>query len=93
MDEIDGKTVLLTLLLAAGLGAVACNDDPVQTTELARIRAVHVSPSAPSVDVYVEGLIVQLFTDEASSDATDYSQGSKLARTTFRAGRADRCCI
>jgi hypothetical protein len=71
---MNGKPLLLILLLALGLGAVACDDDPVQVTELAQIRAVHASPDAPAVDVYVEGVTTPLFTDVAYGEATDYFQ-------------------
>ncbi len=50
------KLRLITLGIAAAAFATACSDDDstAPTTE-ARVRVVHASPDAPSVDVLVDG--------------------------------------
>lgn len=51
------KSLLLTLALAASLtsAVTACDDDPTGPAATARLRAIHASPDAPNVDIYVDG--------------------------------------
>jgi hypothetical protein len=70
---------LLTLSMVLGLsaGLVACGDDDDNGTDpqpqTAALRAVHASPDAPAVDIYVEGLSTPIATNVAYGDATEFA--------------------
>jgi hypothetical protein len=51
------KSLLLSLTMAASLGLpiAGCDDDPAGPAAIARLRAIHASPDAPAVDIYVDG--------------------------------------
>ena len=67
----------LTAVLALSVGSAACGDDdddsgtnpPEQT---AQVRAIHASPDAPAVDIYVEGSSTPIATNVAYGAATGY---------------------
>ena len=67
----------LTAVLALSVGSAACGDDdddsgtnpPEQT---AQVRAIHASPDAPAVDIYVEGSSTPIATNVAYGAATAY---------------------
>lgn len=70
------RRLLMLLGVAAISGAAAaCGDDdeplapPISNTS---IRVVHVSPDAPAVDVYAEGVSTPLFTNLAYGQASQY---------------------
>lgn len=68
------KLNLFTLLFAAGALTVACSDDDTSTTGPAageaRVRVVHASPDAPSVDVLVDN--AQVLAGVPYLAASDY---------------------
>ena len=51
------KSLFLPLTVAAflGLSIAGCDDDPTEPAPVARLRAIHASPDAPAVDIYVDG--------------------------------------
>jgi len=67
----------LTAVLALSVGSAACGDDdddngtnpPEQT---AQVRAIHASPDAPAVDIYVEGSSTPIAANVAYGAATGY---------------------
>jgi hypothetical protein len=69
--------LMLTAVLGLSVGTAACGDDdddngtnpPEQT---AQVRAVHASPDAPAVDIYVEGSSTPIATNVSYGDATPY---------------------
>ena len=71
------KMLMLTAVLGLSVGTAACGDDdddngtnpPEQT---AQVRAIHASPDAPAVDIYVEGSSTPIATNVAYGDATAY---------------------
>jgi hypothetical protein len=70
---------LLTLTMVLGLSAslAACSDDDDDNgtnpqPQTATLRAVHASPDAPAVDIYVEGVSTPIATNIAYGDATPY---------------------
>jgi hypothetical protein len=60
----------LALVLAAALGAAACDDDNTGPDSEARVRVVHASPDAPNVDVLIDGAAV--LTDVPFGAASAY---------------------
>lgn len=60
----------LALVLAAALGAAACDDDNTGPDSEARVRVVHASPDAPNVDVLIDGAAV--LTDVPFGAASTY---------------------
>ena len=71
------RLMTLTAVLGLSIGLVACSDDdddngtnPPQDT--AQLRAVHASPDAPAVDIYVEGDNTPVATNVAYGDVTAY---------------------
>ena len=58
------------------VGSAACGDDNDSGTnpqpETAMLRAIHASPDAPAVDIYVEGIAAPIAADVAYGDATAY---------------------
>jgi len=62
---------LMGLALVAALGLAACSDDdgPTQVVE-GRVRAIHLSPDAPAVDVLVDG--AQALSGVTYLAASDY---------------------
>lgn len=61
------KLLALAVLASAGTVAACSDDDPATTT---RLRAVHLSPDAPNVDILVRG--DQVASDVAYEEYTDY---------------------
>ena len=61
------KLIALAVLASAATVAACSDDDPATTT---RLRAVHLSPDAPNVDIIVNGS--QVATDVAYDESTDY---------------------
>lgn len=55
---------------AAPLNAVALNDAPEGNTGGARVRALHASPDAPAVDIWVEG--AKVFSNIAFEQSTQF---------------------
>lgn len=71
------KLLTLTAVLGLSAGLVACSDDDDDNgmnpqPETAQIRAVHASPDAPAVDIYVEGDNTPIATNVAYGAATGY---------------------
>ncbi len=71
------RLMTLTAVLGLSIGLAACSDDdddngtnPPQDT--AQLRAVHASPDAPAVDIYVEGDNTPVATNVAYGDVTAY---------------------
>jgi len=60
--------MLALAVLASAVTLAACSDDEPVTT--AQLRAVHLSPNAPNVDILVNG--AQVATNVAYLDNTDY---------------------
>ena len=54
------RLLMLTAVLGLSVGSAACGDDNDSGTnpqpETAMLRAIHASPDAPAVDIYVEGI-------------------------------------
>jgi hypothetical protein len=61
------KFLALAMLGMAATVAACSDDDPATTT---RLRAVHLSPDAPNVDILVNGSVVA--SDLAYDESTDY---------------------
>lgn len=73
---------LLGLALVAALGLAACGDDdgPTQVSE-GRVRAIHLSPDAPAVDVFVNGnQALSNVTYLVASDYLDVAAGDRTFR-------------
>jgi hypothetical protein len=71
------KLLTLTMVLGLSAGLVACSDDDDDNgmnpqPETATLRAVHASPDAPAVDIYVEGIGTPIAKNVAYGDATAY---------------------
>ena len=64
------KARLLGMALLATLTLAACGDDNNEPQPQARVRAVHLSPDAPAVDVLVDGN--QVLSNVAYLSASDY---------------------
>lgn len=76
------KVRLLGLALVAVLGLAACGDDdgPTETTT-GRVRAVHLSPDAPAVDVLLDGTeVLSGVTYLISSEYLDVPTGDRTFR-------------
>ena len=72
------KMLMLTAVLGLSVGTAACSDDDDDNgtnpqPQTATLRAVHASPDAPAVDIYVEGVSTPIATDVAYGDATAYA--------------------
>ncbi len=69
------KMLTLTMVLGLSVGLVACSDDDDNgtnpTEQTAQLRAIHASPDAGAVDIYVEGVGI-VAADVAYGDATPY---------------------
>lgn len=58
---------LVPLLALAG-----CKEEVTTLDDVASVRAVHASPDAPAVDVYIEGITIPLAVDLQYGDASDF---------------------
>jgi hypothetical protein len=76
------KVRMLGMALVAVLGLAACSDDdgPTEVTT-GRVRAVHLSPDAPGVDVLLDGTqVLSNVTYLVSSDYLDVPSGNRTFR-------------
>ena len=76
------KVRMLGLALVAVLGLAACSDDdgPTEITT-GRVRAVHLSPDAPAVDVLLDGnQVLANVTYLVASDYLDVPSGNRTFR-------------
>ena len=72
------RMLMLTAVLGLSVGTAACSDDDDDNgtnpqPQTATLRAVHASPDAPAVDIYVEGVSTPIATNVAYGDATEYA--------------------
>jgi len=71
------KMLMLTAVLGLSVGSAACGDDDDDNgtnpqPQTATLRAVHASPDAPAVDIYVEGDNTPLYQNVPYGAATGY---------------------
>jgi hypothetical protein len=71
------KMLMLTAVLGLSVGSAACGDDDDDNgtnpqPQTATLRAVHASPDAPAVDIYVEGNNTPLYQNVPYGAATGY---------------------
>jgi hypothetical protein len=75
------KVRLLGMALVAGLGLAACDDDGPTEVDTGRVRAVHLSPDAPAVDVLLDGSeVLSGVTYLISSEYLDVPTGDRTFR-------------
>jgi len=70
------RSVAIAATVALALGA--CDDDPTSVNPVARLRAIHASPDAPAVDIYVDGQ--RAAANIAYRSTTDYLEVPAGAR-------------
>ena len=70
------RSLAIAATMALALGA--CDDDPASVNPVARLRAIHASPDAPAVDIYVDGQ--RAAANVAYRSTTDYLEVPAGAR-------------
>lgn len=77
MDRIRSKTIvrLITMTALATAAAAGCNDGDIGSGDgTVELRAVHASPDAPPVDIYMAGDSEPVISDLAYGEATVYAE-------------------
>jgi hypothetical protein len=81
MGRLDMKVRLLGMALVAALGLSACDDNGPTELLTGRVRAVHLSPDAPAVDVLLDGSeVLSGVTYLGSSSYLDVPTGDRTFR-------------